>query len=504
MKREKLLRYITKIFLIFIILQPLFDVYSNLANNEIIRFNFITYFKPLFVFAIYFILFVFYKYKGKWKQIFFLGLLILYLIAHSIMLYAIFVDTATIIHEIRFLINIMYFIIMFFDIYNIFNIVKDKDVFYNQLKKTLLITVFLYVFLYILAVLTNTSWLTYEFADKNKLGFRGWNFSGQILGHLLSISLPMIIYMVYNMKLNNILKVIGITLLTIPFLLIGTKVPYYILIIVCVMYLIVNVVYKVLHHNYKINKLSCFMSLIIIVFCVVIYHKLPVYHNIVLNNTAISESIKKEDLNKYANEIRDKAQKNKETIEKNKNSNSNASQKKSKLDFIISSEERLEIALKYEDWTFDSLEKLNELYDSNNLHSADTRNRQTYFLHFKFMQASAPFKLLGLGYLNQPNGLSIERDIIMPFYSFGICGFILLTSILWVLLGKMIFMCLRNIKKLEIETIFACESFCMFFFISFYAGYTYIYPQFSNILAIIMCLLNYNLLKLNKNNKTKN
>ena len=118
-KREKLLRYITKIFLIFIILQPLFDVFSNLANNEIIRFNFITYFKPLFVFAIYFILFVFYKYKGKWKQIFFLGLLILYLIAHSIMLYAIFVDTATIIHEIRFLINIMYFIIMFFDILNL-------------------------------------------------------------------------------------------------------------------------------------------------------------------------------------------------------------------------------------------------------------------------------------------------------------------------------------------------------------------------------------------------
>ena len=500
-KKEKILQYIINILMIFIILQPIFDVFSNLANNNIIKLNLITYIKPCFVFLIYLFIFFFYKFKGKYKQIFFYLLIFFYLIAHSLMLYAILVDFNVIFHEIRFLINIIYFITIFLTLYNISTIVKDKDKFYNQLKYTLIITFSLYIILYLLAVITGTSWLTYEFADENKLGFRGWNFSGQILGHTLSISLPIVIYAIFKLKVNNIIKFIIIALYCIPFFIIGTKVPFFILLLVSIINILLNIGYKFFHHEYKINKFVCFTSLIIIIVGVALYKNLPVYSNILLNNIASNEEVKKEDLTKYTTEMRKKAQKNKETIEKNKNSKDPIVKAENKLDFIISDKQREKLALQYEDWTLKGLDKLNQMYDSNSLHSADTRNRQMYFLHFKFMLASLPFKLLGLGYLNQPDGLSIERDIIMPFYAFGICGFIVFTGILWYLLLKMIYKFFKCFKSFDLETILLCESFCMFFFISFYAGYTYIYTQFSIVLAIIMTLLN---LKLNTlNNKKK-
>ena len=112
-KKEKILQYIINILMIFIILQPIFDVFSNLANNNIIKLNLITYIKPLVVFSIYLFVFFFFKIKGKIKQLSFYFIIFLYLIAHSIMLYAIFVEQSVILHEIRFLINIIYFITIF-------------------------------------------------------------------------------------------------------------------------------------------------------------------------------------------------------------------------------------------------------------------------------------------------------------------------------------------------------------------------------------------------------
>ena len=110
-------------------------------------------------------------------------------------------------------------------------------------------------------------------------------------------------------------------------------------------------------------------------------------------------------------------------------------------------EERLNVAKEYDLWTTKSLNTLNELYETKKLHSSDNRDRQLYFMAFKFKYASVPFRLLGLGYLNQPNQLSMERDIVMPLLSFGIIGFILFTGPLWLMLFKMIIFAIVNIKS---------------------------------------------------------
>lgn len=477
--KSKTINILFKLYIIFILLQPAFDVLSNLYNYGYYHINFVTYIKPLFVFGIFIYLFFFVKYPGKKKHFIYYLFLGIFIALHSYLLYSILTETTVIIHELRFLINIVYFITIFLDLKILYNTTDDKKLFRDKLRKTLITTIIIYVICYLLAIVTNTSWLTYEFSDSTKLGYRGWYYSGQIFGHLLSIASPIFIYSIFKSKMNYILKTIIILATCSVFLLIGTKVPYFIIIIVVGLYIIINIIYKFIHKEYKIKMYEITMCLIIIAISILSYKKLPLYQNIVINNSVLTTISKDEDLDSYSKQMEELVKNNKDKIT-NKKGNSN--------DDINDS-----IAFKYEEWTLQSLQKLNELYAAGKLHSSDNRDRQLYFMHYKFLYSNLPFQLVGLGYLNQPNQLSMERDIIMPLYSFGIVGFILITGIIWMLLFKTIIIGLKNIKKINLETIFLAEGLCMMIFISFYAGATYIYTQFSIILAIIMTLLNANL-----------
>ena len=70
----------------------------------------------------------------------------------------------------------------------------------KKIKYTLIITFAIYFGLYLLAVVTGTSGMTYEYSDKNKLGFKGWYDSGQILGHAFSMLFPIILYVILKPK----------------------------------------------------------------------------------------------------------------------------------------------------------------------------------------------------------------------------------------------------------------------------------------------------------------
>ena len=495
-KQNKKTLMFLKLYLAFIIIQPLCDIISNLYNYDYIPINIITYFKPIFVFGGFLYTFFFIKYNHKKRQFLYYLLVAAFIVLHSILLYLIFTNPLTILHEFRFIINIIYFITIFLTLKNIYSNIDDKDYYYKKLGQALIISVSLYIILYLLAIITKTSWLTYEFSDSTKLGFRGWNYSGQIYGHLLCIASPFYFYNLFKLKINFFIKAIMIIVGLLPFLLIGTKVPYYIIIIVFSIYILVNIFIKIINKKTVIKISEISLSLIIIIGVVVLYKQLPVYKNTEINNTVANTESQEEDIKQYTENMQVTVDKNKENIQSvadnDKENTGNSSNS--------GNNNRKEIALEYEEWTLKSLEKLNELYNSGELHSSDNRNRQLYFMHYKFGYASLPFKLLGLGYLNQPNYLSMERDIIMPLYSFGIIGFILFTGILWILLIKTIVTCIKNIKKLNIETLMLAEGFCMFFFISFYAGATYIYTQFSIVLAIIMILLWIKLTQLSKNN----
>lgn len=88
----------------------------------------------------------------------------------------------------------------------------------------------------IIAILTGTSGKTYEYADPNKDGFKGWLDSGQIFGHALCIVFPFFIHYLFNKKeekfVFRILNKLCILLPVIVLALIGTKVTYFLDIII--------------------------------------------------------------------------------------------------------------------------------------------------------------------------------------------------------------------------------------------------------------------------------
>lgn len=484
---KKSVKILFKILCVFLIIQPFFDILSNLYNYGYYSINFITYLKPFIVFGIFGYLFLFIKFKGKLKYFLYYLLLAIFLALHSYVLYFIFVDTATIIHELRFCINIIYFITLFFTFKILYNLFDDKKEFFNKLKNTFYITISIYVIAYLLAVITNTSWLTYEFADASKLGYRGWYYSGQIFGHFLSIAAPLFILKTFEGKISLFWKIIILTVFIIPFLMIGTKVPYFIIVIVFALFIIINFIYKLINKNYKIKWLNLLIALIFVIVSIISYKYVPVYTNMQINGSVSGTEYKEEDIKEHQEKNQIKLKEVEEKVKESKEKAELENIKPSKKD--KEDEERLIVAKEYDLWTTKSLDVLNVLYATNKIHSSHNRDRQLYFMAYKFEYSTTPFKLVGLGYLNQPNALSMERDIAMPLFSFGIIGFILFTGPLWVLLFKIIIFAISNIKKLDLELIVLAEGFCMFFCISYFAGYTYIYTQFANILAIIMILL---------------
>ena len=194
-KEDKLL----KIFLIYIILQPFLDILSYLSIRDIIPFGISTYLKPIFVFALGAYL-LFTKCNNKKSWLIYISLFAILTIGHSYLLYKLLIDTSVILHELRFLINIAYMIALFIITSAIFKDYPDKEELLRKLKKTILITFCLYFGLLLVSILSGTASKTYEYADLNKLGYKGWFDSGQILGHAFSIIFPSLIYIILSPK----------------------------------------------------------------------------------------------------------------------------------------------------------------------------------------------------------------------------------------------------------------------------------------------------------------
>ena len=92
--------------------------------------------------------------------------------------------------------------------------------------------------------------------------------------------------------------------------------------------------------------------------------------------------------------------------------------------------------------------------------------------------------------------MSIERDILCALLNFGIFGFLLILLRPLLIWFRSVFWILRKLFKTDLTTLCLFEGLSMFFFISFYAGYTFLFTQFSIFLTVIMCLLHHRIDKL--------
>lgn len=470
---------ISKMVLIFIVLQPLFDILSFLKIRDYIPIGISTVVKPLFVFGVGIFIYLTNKEQRKSYSKIFVAYGIL-LIIHCLILKDILVANSVILHEIRFMVNIAYMLVLFMIMDFLYQNYPDREKFIKNLKKTLVVTFFIYCASILLAIVTGTSGRTYEYADAAKEGFKGWLDSGQIFGHALSITLPFLIYYMLNIKnknkIINVISKISIIIPIIVLLLIGTKVTYFIALLVLLSHFILDLIYFIKEKN-KNNLISSIICLIVLIISLAVYNYLPVKKNIDINNSVLSEDMSASAEGSETNRI-DLLKMQQEISESEKNSNRTKSE-----------EARLNRIKNYYKWDYESSLLLEKKYAKGEIHPSDLRAKQLAYNLNKYKLSSIQYKLFGLGYLNQPEALSIERDLFMIIFSFGIIGFltVLLKPILiWIKSA------LRIIKiniKLNLDTLYLFEGFSIFFCISLYAGYTFIYTNFSIFLVIIALLL---------------
>lgn len=486
-------KVITKLVLFFIILQPIFDILSFLNIRGYIPVGISTIIKPLFVFGIGLIIYFIDKKQRKSYTKIFVGYGILILI-HSIILKDIMVSNSVILHELRFMINIAYMLVMFMIMDYVYINNEDKTEFINKLKKTLVITFLIYTITIVLAVITGTSAKTYEYSDATKQGYKGWLDSGQIFGHALSITLPFMIYYLlkydWKNKIINILSKVFIILPVGVLLLIGTKVTFFIALLVLMSHVILDGIYFIKKRQRK-DLFSSIACLILLILSISIYPYLPVKKNIDINNNVLSVDMS--GIEKGSETNRKDLIKMKENISKGE---SNANRTKFQ-------DERLKRIEKYYMWDYKSSTLLENKYATGELHPSDMRARQLVYNLNKYKLSSIQYKLFGLGYLNQPEALSIERDIFMIIFSFGIIGFLtvlLKPMLIWL---KSTFKILKNFKEIELDTLYLYEGLSISFCISIYAGYTFIYTNFSIFLVIIALLLRDSFRKYSKNSFNK-
>lgn len=455
------------IMLFFVLLQPVFDILSNLHVEGILKIGISTYLKPVFIGLMTLILFIKYNKNKKWWLLY--GFLFLiYIIGHYFVLKNIFVDQSIINHEIRFMINIVYMVLLFFNFYMLYKLSYDKKDYLIKIKKTISITFLFYTILLIISVLTNTSGLTYEYADKAKLGFKGWYDSGQILGHTISIMFPILLYTLLKPRYKWYYRLLFILPIIIVVSLLGTKVPYFIVIIVLILYLLISIYNKIFNKFYKLNLFNLLFVFVCLVAMGFTYKYTPVYHNIKVNNESAATSIdsyKIEDITAS------------ETIKYYDNL------------IKINNDKDINNLKQYRNWVSNSSDNLLVLYANKNLHPSDTRNKQLAYSIELFKESNLIYKLFGIGYLNQFDGLSIERDFFMSFLSFGILGFIFFLFVPILEFFKSTIYMLKNIKSNDLETYLLYASFGIFFCISIYAGYTYIYTNFSIFLVLLVMML---------------
>ena len=459
-----------KIVLGFLLLQPVFDILSYLAIRDIIV-NISTYVKPLFVFGFGGYLLLFYN-KDKTKWFSYIAIFLLFLIGHFYILYKLLIPLNTMLHEFRFIINIAYMIGLFIIFKTIYSYYEDKKRFMKVTKYAVLGTFLLYFSLYLIAIASGTSSLTYEYADALKKGFKGWFDSSQILGHAFSIMFPILLYIIMRPKQKWYKRVIILSIFILSVSLIGTKVPYYITIIVLILYVIISLGGKIFNKQFNKNYFNIFLAFSSVIIMFLTYQYTPVAYNTKLNNANAQVDVGEYDMNDI-----------------------NGSSNIDSIDGIIKENEGKDVSrlIEYNKWNKEASEYLEKLFKEKKVHPSNMRLKQFYYSNKKFMLSSVEYKLFGIGYLNQESNLSIESDFLMSFYCFGIVGFLLFLLIpIYEFIKSTIFI-LKNLKIVDLETYLLYMGLGIFFCISLYDGYTYIYTNFSIFLVILLVLLNLKL-----------
>lgn len=451
-----------KIFCIFIMVQPIFDVFIYwLKEIAGVNSSIISIIRPLFAIILYVGILISNKVDKKQKYCSFIYLLIysIYCLLHLLNIRNTFFELSygNLFNEARQLLNYGYFILQLINSYLIFNIANKEE------KKHIILSLVcagvIMSALYLMSIVSNTSLSTYK-NSSIKRGFKGWSISAHYIGHSLLMIFPIAIYTIYNKLIKNkLIKILLILLIVIPCVyLVGTKAPLFgILGISAFTSLIILFSLMLKKEKLDFNKILIILTTFLIIFT---FNLTYGYENF-YNQKKIYDRDIKEDSPTIDNYIKEE---NIHII-----IDDNYDQKKYENEFSLNLSEAI------------------KKYKTPDFASFDNRTVQLKINKELFKLSSISDKLLGYGYYTMINCTWVETDTFAVFFSFGIVGFILILVIPLLFFIKSGLIALINYKKLNQNKLILGFSMCLAIGLITFVGYTLHFSQ--TVFYFIMLLI---------------
>ena len=453
---------------LFIIISPILDMLSFIFRHSLdTSFSPSTFIRPIIPIIMVMIIF----FQNKFKLKLFLGALFygIYALIHILIFNNIKTESSYggIINELQYIVNYSFMILNLFIYIYVF---YKKDI-HNKLKKSVLISLSIYIVSIFVAILTKTSSTTYI----EGTGYKGWFESGNSLCAILCISLCIIISFIKDKKIKLI--AIPVVILTGIFLtmLVGTRTGLFGFVLIIFAYVVSELFVAILKRVQVNIKLIISGLVVIVIFVSVVgffgsktlerrEHLKNIEANIYDNSTGQVSHISGDLLRL------------KEKIEKNELSE----------DYMSKAAQQSIIDL------YDYAEKTKMV---NN----DMRMQQLiYNLNLFKNQDSILLVLFGNGYKAQFRELVMEMEIPAFLLNFGIIGFILYFGPFLALFLYFIYFGIKNIRQIDSEYIILVFGLLLSFVLSFLSGYTFFYAS-ASLLIIVICILvlnKINMLKL--------
>lgn len=455
---------------LFILISPILDIFSSTIRFS--NYSLSLFLRPIIPLGI--LVYIFFTDKKVRNKLLIGGIIYgLFAVFHLLVYQSIVTDFSygSYFYEASYLCNYTYLIFALFLFIYIFKTNSQIE----KLKKVFLIYITTYIVSIYLAILTGTSFTTYVEGS----GYRGWFNTGGAVGSILIGSLFILLpYLFKDRKyiLGKLLLLFAIIIYLV--FLLGTRVGLFGSIISLVCYLVIWLLYTIVH-SIKINKRVLGFS--ILSFAILIIGIITI---------GSQSLIRRNELEKLNGKIPDGS--SQEVIY--------MAYDLVKLKDQIESKEIPSDYMREEQK--EAILKLDHYSTSHKLKSTDLRLQQLLYHHFLWHeQKGLELKLVGNGYLTNMGMLTLEMEFIAIFYNFGILGLILFVSPFLVIFGFGIYKGIKNYRKVDVSYMMLLLGCFTTYMISLLAGHTYFNTSVMIVIILLHTLLFQKARNFNKGDK---
>lgn len=433
-----------KIFQIFILIQPILNVLIYFLPDI----NFFSVIRPLFLGIIFLMVFFNEKTTKKMKLMssIYLSIFVIYSVIHILVVKNNFYEKSygNLLGEIKYLIYYLYYILLIVTSYITYKIAsKDEK---NKILKCIVISIITTIVMYYISLGTGTSRLTYG-SSVVKFGWCGWSNSVHHIGHVIILSLSLVIISIFEKnQINNWIKfIIFFAIILCGYYLIGTKSATYGTLLLVGFYGLIRVL-KLLKRE-QIVRDSIFVILTVGILFVVL-SKTFGFKNM-MHQSEVGEQEQKFENYQFNVDAYDEKGLPPENIEINSNSLS----LEYRVNYVIGN-------------------KLKE-----NIKAFDNRHVQGIVNEEIWKISPMSEKLFGYGFETLPLNIWVETDFHIIYYCFGIFGLIILIGLPIVYLLYQMIKNIKNIKKLSYTTWILGFNVCLNIGMVITVGYILYFAQ---------------------------